>query len=172
MCDCVWATLKWGLKDAVIDHPKQVLTKMACFHVQLTIQGLIWREKSVNLKPVHLEKKGFYRITMERKDELYERWAHCSGFLKNWQSHSGTVEGSYACFVHCLICLNLLYFSNFNRTEKQRNMSFFLFISLCSLLNSLCVQNPPSLSGGGWWRLLRGLNVSPDPLANSCRTLL
>lgn len=59
----------------------------------------------------------------------------CDGFLKNRQNHGGTVESSFACFVHLLIHLYHLYFQT---PIAQRNKeTFFLYISLCSLLNSL-----------------------------------
>lgn len=121
------------MSDVSIDLAKQALTKMPSlymFSFPISNPGFDPKQKVLSPKPTHtpiraIKSKCFDKTTMGRKDGLFELRVDCAGFLKDRQSHGGTVESSSACSVHHLIYLNLFFFFNSNSPEKQGNLSFF-----------------------------------------------
>lgn len=70
----------------------------------------------------------FYKTTMGSKDGLFELRVDCSGFLKDRQSHGGTVESSSACSVHHLIYLIFFFFfTPIAQKNKETCLFFFAY---------------------------------------------
>lgn len=110
----------------------------ACFHFQFRV----W-SKERKCKPTHCLEKW------ERSDFIKQQWEEKTGCLnfrldafplsglqwlpENQQNHGGTVESSFACFVHLLIYLYLLYVQT---SIAQRNKeTVFFFFTCCYVVS-------------------------------------